>query len=254
MAESSKDQPKQSNSTKKTTGSKDAKALAHNKNRSLEAPDMPDLTKEKAIVQSATHPRGHGAYSDRVREQVLALAEQGWSLSKMPNIAGVTRKRAIPHRMTLYRWRREDPDFDDEFRARYKQYVDDQARQMLHIVSRWGTDESELAELIEHAKRLPKLKGLKPAERVEAVNKMIQRVVDLKSAMVNAQEKRVAKTLLIAGKQLSDEWGDNVESGGNMVVIDMNLDMDKKTDLPGSTTGQNAAALLAMRNVTPHAT
>jgi len=242
------DQPRQSSSTKKTTGAKDAKSLKQNKNRSLDAPPMPDMSAEQAVAERLGS-RGHGAHSPAVVRKVLCLAQRGYSISQ---IATDRKLKGVPPMRTLYDWRREDPEFREQFDAHYRDFMDDQARQMLPLAAGGGREEGQLSELLEAAKKLPSIKGLKPAQRVKAIDAMISRTIDASTALLNAQDKRVHRTLQIAARQLPAEWGEHTEGETDMIVLDVGLGGPIKTlALPGSSDGQNRAALDAMIRRTP---
>jgi hypothetical protein len=239
------DRLKQSSSIKKTSGAKDLRSLKSNKNRSLEAPPMPDISKEQAVAERLGS-RGHGSHPPKVIAKVLRLAERGYSITQM--CADAKNGKGLPHPWTLYRWRSEEPDFKEAFDERYRAYVDDQARQMLPMASGWGRESEQLLELRAEAKRMARVKGLKGAEKVAAIDKMIARTVDLSTALLNAQDKRVHRTLQIAARQLPAEWGEHTEGETDMIVLDVGLGGPIKTlGLPGEPDGQNVQARLAMK-------
>ena len=256
MAESSKDQPKQSNSTKKTTGSKDAKALAHNKNRTLEAPDMPDLTREKGIMTVARGFKGPGrSYSQRVREKVVKLAGKGMTLMEIQGIRG------MPRACTIGLWKKDDPDFAEEMEQAFSDYVDEVAKRTVPKLEQALELRGFHESILDQAEKLvPTMTKTADGTEVPITeNDPAWRKGLYDKLMVNllhAEKKgrtlaSTAGVILSYAERRAQYWRRDTEGAANMVVIDMNLDMDKKTDLPGSTTGQNAAALLAMRNVTP---
>jgi hypothetical protein len=231
---------KQSKSAGKA-GARDAKRLRNNANRDVEAPDMPDAEKEREIVKRLGS-RGHGSHNARTIDRVLKYAEKGYSPSE------IGRMRGMPRMETIYRWRGEDPDFDEVFRNRAKHYVDDQMRQQLPMISAWRKDSKKLRSMLRTAKRLPQVEGLKGFEQVQASDRMIQRTVDLITSAVLVEEKGVHRTLQIASRQLPQEWGEKAEGDSNVVVIDVGLGGPIKTmGLPGSSDGQNAKALVAGR-------
>ena len=233
-----KGQVKQSRSSGKA-GSRDAKALRNNANRNVEAAEMPDLAKENAIAERLGR-RGHAAHQPAMVKRVLKYAEMGYSPTKIASF------KRMPHYTTIYTWMRDDPEFAEEFRTRYRSYVDDQARQLLPIAAEWGKETEDLKAMLLQSKKLSRLKGLKPFERVQAVDKAIQRSVDISTALVNAQEKRVQRTLQIAGRQLPNEWGERAEGESTTIVIDVGREGPTKTlNLPGSLDGQNVKALEA---------
>jgi hypothetical protein len=212
---------------------------------------MPDL-KNEALIAERLGTRGHGAKAPQVVTKVLRLAQQGYSFTQM--YSDPKHNKGIPHPLTLHRWMHDDPEFAEAYKENYRDYVDNQARQMLPLASGWGVETAELRELMEQARKLPKIRGLKAAQKVAAIDKMISRILDAQSALLTAQDKRVHRTLQIAGRVLPDEWGEKTEGTSNMIVIDVGLEGPIKTiNLPGSADGQNAAALGSMRNVTPGA-
>jgi hypothetical protein len=242
MSEASKDQPKQSSSANKSLGAKDSKALKHNKNRSLEAPDMPDLSKEKEIQRRATSRKGyqHVGYPQKTREKVIELTGQGKTLTEISSLPG------MPHAHTVRSWKAEDPDFAEEMEQAFSDYVDEVAKgvvpKLQQALELRGFSES----ILDQAENLPTLKQ-GPRDGLH------------KKLMINllhAEKKgrtlaSTAGVILAYAERRAQYWRKDTEGAANMVVIDMNLDMDKKTDLPGTATGQNANALTVMRNVTP---
>jgi len=222
-------------------GVRDARAMRNNPNRSVVSADMPDLDKEVAIAQRLAS-RGSTSKPAAVVRRVLKYAEQGYSPTRISQI------KRMPHYTTIYTWMREDPDFAEEFRGRYRAYVDDQARQLLPIAAEWGQQTQEISDMLRRGKELAESKDLKPFERVQAVDRLLQRTVDVSTALVNAQDKRIHRTLQIAARQLPEDWGEHATGDSNAVFFDIQLTGPIKTQgLPGSVDGQNSAALQAMR-------
>ena len=233
---------KQSRSVGKSSGAKDAKSLKHNVNRTVEAADMPDLDKEREIIRRMGK-RGHGAHNARTVERVLRYAEQGYSPATMYRSF-----KGIPHPDTIYRWRDEDPDFDEAYKTRYRHFVDDQTRQILPTVSAWRDDSKRLRSMLRQAKKLPKFDGMKPFEQMQAQDRLIQRTVDLTTSAVLVEEKLAHRTLQIAARQLPNDWGEKAEGESTTIVIDVGRSGPTKTlNLPGSADGQNVKALEAGR-------
>ena len=234
-----KGQVKQSRSSGKA-GSRDAKALKNNANRNVEAADMPDLDREAAIADRISG-RGNKSKPSPVVKLVLRLAEKGYSPSQMKNISKVA-----PHETTIYRWMREDPDFSEEMKGRYRDFVDDTIRQALPVSIGWLKDAKTIRRNLIQAKKLVKVDGLKPFEKVQAIDKMLQRVSDLSTAAVNAEEKYVHRALQIAGRQLPKDWGERADGEDSAIFFDVHLTGPIKTSgLPGSPDGQNVKALQA---------
>jgi len=232
---------KQSKSTGKA-GARDAKAMRNNANRSVESAGMPDLEKENDIAERLGR-RGHAAHQPAMVKRVLKYAEMGYSPTKISTF------KRMPHYTTIYTWMREDPEFSEEFKSRYRSYIDDQARQLLPIAAEWGKETEDLKGMLLQAKKLSRLKGLKPFERVQAVDRANQRTVDVGTALANAQDKRVHRTLQIAARQLPNDWGEHTEGESAITIIDVGLSGGaiKTIAPPGSPDGQNAKALEAGR-------
>ena len=230
---------KQSRTVGKSSGAKDAKSLKANANRTVEAALMPDLDKEKEISERLAS-RGSTSKPAAIVRRVLKYAEQGYSPTRISQI------KRMPHYTTIYTWMREDPDFAEEFKSRYRAYVDDQARQLLPIASEWGKETQQLEDMLRQGKQLAESADLKPFEKVQAVDRLIQRTVDISTALVNAQDKRIHRTLQIAARQLPNDWGEQTEGESNTIIIDVGRDGPTKTlNLPGSGDGQNVKALTA---------
>jgi hypothetical protein len=235
------DKDRQIKQSGKSAGARDAKSLKANANRSLEAPDMPDTEKEAAIAERMSR-RGNKSKPSAVVRLVLKLAQKGYSPSQMNKISKVA-----PHETTIYRWMREDPDFAEEMKSHYRDFVDDSIRQALPVSIGWQKDAKRLRRNLVQAKKLVKIDGLKPFEKVQAIDRMLQRIADLTSAAVSAEDRFVHRSLQIGERQLAD-WRRDADVDSGMIVLDVNLTGAIKTiALPGSEDGQNAKALVAGR-------
>ena len=229
---------RQGKSARNSSGSRESKSLSHNKNRSLEAPPMPNTegAPHKSPLRLGT--RGHGAFSAKIVNKVLSLTSQGLSLSQISQIAGMPTARA------LRGWRQEYPEFAEDVETEYNGYVDDQAKQMLPLAAMIA-DEHDLERLFKQIASMGRVKGLKPTEKLTAIDKMVERKIQAATALANARDKRIQRTLQIAASRDPSHWGKDTIGGGETIVMDLGLGTLKELNLPGSRDGQNAAALAA---------
>ena len=231
---------KQSRSVSKSAGAKDARSLRHNPNRDLEAPDMPDASKE-AIIAERISSRGNKSKPAAVVRLVLKLAAKGYSPSQMSRVSKVA-----PSECTIYRWMREDLDLAEEMKSRYREFVDDTLRQALPVSIGWQGDAKRLRRMLQQARKLSKVSGLKPFEQVQAIDRSLQRIADLTTAAVAAEDRFVHRALAIGARQLPQDWGERTEGESATIVIDVGLGGPiKTTNLPGTADGQNVKALEA---------
>ena len=251
------DLSKQSKSAGKSTGSKDAKSIKNNKNRTLEAPDMPDMQKEHDLERSIKRRKStpHLHASQKIREKVIELSGQGLTLTDISKIKG------MPHARTIWGWKKEDPDFAEEMEEAFSEFVDQMAREALPKL-RQALDLRGLRDgLLDEAEKLVP-KTIRNADGVEvkagpqdaAWREGLNRKLLFSIQQGEKKARALASTagvILSYAERRSQLWRRDAEATSNLVVIDMSLEMDVKTDLPGSANGQNAAALKSMRNVTP---
>jgi hypothetical protein len=203
---------------------------------------MPDLDKEREVAERLSS-RGNKSKPAAVVRLVLNLAEKGISPSQMNKVS-----KMAPHECTIYRWMRDDLDFADMMKSRYRHFVDDAIRQALPLAIGWQKDAKRIRRSLLQAKKLPNIEGLKPFEKVQAIDRMLQRISDLTTAAVGVEDRFVHRSLQIAGRQLPAEWGEHVESESATVIIDVGRDGPTKTlNLVGGGDGQNISALVCMR-------
>jgi hypothetical protein len=148
-------------------------------------------------------PKGGVAYKAHLAEKVIEYAGEGFSLSQMS-------KMSLPDGRTLRRWKRENPEFAEDLEDAFNAYVNDKATEMMSL-----------------AETMPAVKGLKGMSKVIAIDKRIQR------------------TLQIAASRDPSHWGKDTIGGGETIVMDLGLGTLKEINLPGSRDGQNAHALAA---------
>jgi hypothetical protein len=190
---------------KKSVESKDARKLRSNRHIGLELPPMPSEDRKPLKAPEKIGFRGHGSYSSEVVEKVLKLRREGLSFSQIGQLRG------LPGKSTLWRWQKEYPDFAEESREAYDDYVNDEAEQMLEL-----------------SKTMPEVKGLKGMSKVIAI------------------DKRIMRTLEIASRRQPRIWGKDTIGGGEAIILEVaGLDPEPKYHLPGSPDGQPAAALKA---------
>jgi hypothetical protein len=127
---------KQSRTVSKSAGAKDAKSLRANANRTVEAPDMPDM--EQTSLATRDGP------GQEIVDRVVELRRQGKTLAEVSKAIG------IPENV-LRLWKDESPEFFEAVRGGFDDFVSDCAE-----------------ETIEMAEKLTRLKGLRPADKVTA--------------------------------------------------------------------------------------
>jgi len=187
------DELKQARSLNKSAG-KDAKRLRANPNRTLEAPDMPDTTPLVSLD-------GPG---EEILRRCIKLRRAGRTLLQVAQALGVPLE-------TLYGWRQEHPSFFEGMQEGFDDFVEAKAEQVLSI-----------------ADQLPKVRGLKPGERMLAM-------------------KHQAGIRLRVAEAKLPNWRREGE-GGAGVLLQVELGGPiKTTNLPGSVDGQNVKALAAGR-------
>jgi len=243
---------RQSKTTRSSAGAKDARQLKANKNRSTAPADMPDLQAEQVLEerlrsrkdsQNGTKVPGK-LFNSRIVRKILDLTREGRSLSE---ISRLSRMSHFPTVRTINRWKREDPEFADDFEQARNDYVDDRAGAVLPLMEKM-TDLIDLERVKKLAATMPRVKGLEGTAKVNAIDKQLQREIQAVAVMAGAMNDRAGRTLQVAGARDPRRWGGKSEGDSGAIFFDISLSDDIKTrGLPGSEAGQNALALAAMR-------
>ena len=192
-----KSKPQEGGPHKKQTGqgSKDSKLTKRNKNvtsalpdREKEAREVADVSERMAAVETVFEPW---------MERVIELQSQGWSFEKIIEEGEKIRKEMkgnatwgrnkvlLPSRKTLFVGVREHPEFKETSERAYAFAVDGEAQRSLEL-----------------AKSLDQIPDLKPGE------------------LVNARDKRIQRTLQIAGRIHPDKWGEQATSEREVIVFE----------------------------------
>jgi len=184
---------KQSRAVGKSSGAKDARSLARNPNRTVQPPDMPDMGTRVSL----------DGPDPETLEVCVGRRRAGRTFPQIAEDLGVPVE-------DLYRWN-EDPNFFEEMQTGFSSHVEELAEETLQL-----------------GDQLPKIKGLRPADKVMA------------------GKIQISTRLRVAEARLPG-WNRQGEAGGG-VMLQVTLSGPIKTmGLPGSPDGQNAAALYAMR-------
>jgi hypothetical protein len=193
MAEQHREQIK--GKAQKGAGGKDSKLTKRNKNvttgltdRNKEAKLESDVTREMQEAQETVFAPW--------QLRVIELQAQGWSFEKIieegekkrkatkTNHPGM-RKILLPSRKTLYLATSSHPEFAEACEKAYSFAVDSEAQRTLEL-----------------AKSLDTIPGLKPPE------------------LVTARDKRIQRTLQIAGRIKPDKWGEQSEADREVIVFE----------------------------------
>jgi hypothetical protein len=179
----------------KGAGSKDSKLSKHNKNISQA---LPDRKKEDALTAEVTKQMSE--VQDIVfapwQRNVIKLQSQGWSFERIIEVGEKKRKATgtdrpgfrkpiYPSRKTLYAYLGSQPEFRESCDKAFAFAVDAEAQRTLEL-----------------SKSLDQIPGLKPAE------------------LVNARDKRIQRTLQVAGRIMPDKWGEQSEADREVIVFE----------------------------------
>jgi hypothetical protein len=184
---------------KKTTGGKDNKLVKKNKNITSA---LSNRSREQALEAEATKEIAERQESGFTPQQriTLELIGLGWSIEQVgfknkqmlvdykkviQSNTGIHRV-PLPSRDSIYRWKREQPEFAEAIDQVYNNYIDSCAM-----------------ETIKEAQSLPKFKGLKPFQRALMTDKMIGR------------------KLQIAGVRIPRKWSDQSDDTAEVIVMEV---------------------------------
>ena len=179
----------------KGQGGKDSKLTKRNKNVTTGLPDRKkeakleaDVTREMAEVQEVVY--------EPWQLRVIELQSQGWSFEKIIEIGENERKQTgkahpgrrkvgLPSRHTLYTGLLNHPEFRETSEKAFAFAVDAEAQRTLEL-----------------AKSLDQIVGLKPPE------------------LVAARDKRIQRTLQVAGRIHPDKWGEQATADREVIVFE----------------------------------
>jgi hypothetical protein len=187
------DQPK--GKAQKGAGAKDARAAKTNRN--IKA-SLPDRQKEaKAVEQVQREMAETETIYEPWQKRVLDLQAQGWSFERIieegerqrkqvkPNATWGRNKVLLPSRFTLWKATSSQPEFKEECEKRYAFAVDAEAQRTLEL-----------------SVSLDQIPGMKPAE------------------LVSARDRRIQRTLQIAGRIHPDKWGEQATGEREVIVFE----------------------------------
>jgi hypothetical protein len=201
---------------RKSVGSKDAKKAKRFRGQDLTLPDREKESKAEADAADKLRLQRREALSREISP------DQKYSLETMERVIEYRREGlttlqigqlpGMPSRQALYNWLDDKPEFLEQFNSAYNDFVREKAEAMLHKVE-----------------EMDKVKGLRGYN------------------MVQAMDKQVMRTLQIAGVRLRKEWGPEVETGGDTIVIEVSGGWNPApaTALPQDANGQGAEAARA---------
>ena len=178
----------------KGTAGKDSRRLKANKNITQE---LPDRSKEVKLEAEATRmlAEAHESQFDVEHLAVIDLVAQGLSYRQIGALNGATRKRtAFGSKLptgwsvswrTIVRWRKKDPAFAEATEEAHNEYV-----------------RASVMEVAALSESLDQITGLKGRD------------------LVYARDKRIQRTLQIAGRRLRD-WADIGDVDAEIVVYEV---------------------------------
>jgi Bacteriophage Sf6, terminase small subunit-like len=185
------DKLSQSKTADKSTR-REGKAFRNNPNRSYDPPPMPEMDKEQPSVVE-------NAYKGKLAEKVLQYLQQGKSITQVSEIKG------MPSPATIWRWRRDDPEFAEDCQAAVNNWIDDQATQ----ITGWAEDIVQ--------------PGVKGYAKGQLINLRCMRVLDV-------------------AKLRHRDWRPRVDVEAEHTITDISLGEVKSLNMPGSPDGQGEAA------------
>ena len=180
----------------KGQGGRDSKLTKHNKNVTSSLTDRNKEAKMEAEVSKQLSSVEETVFLPwQIR--VIELQAQGWSFAKIIEEGEKKRKEIkgnqtwgrnkiiLPSRKTLFKATSDQPGFKEACERAFVFAVD-----------------AEAQRTIELAKSLDEIAGL------EAMN------------LVNARDKRIQRTMQIAGRIMPDKWGEQAESEREVIVFE----------------------------------
>jgi len=124
---------------------------------------------------------------------------------------------SLPSRYTLYTSTKERPEFKETCERAYSFAVDAEAQRNLELAISLDKEHEELLNLI---KELPDTKDLDPLQKVLAKIKSIEVRIPVTRDLVNARDKRIQRTLQVAGRIMPDKWGELAEADREVIVFE----------------------------------
>ena len=208
---------------KKSVGGKDQKLQKKNKNISSA---LSNRSKEQALESEATKELAERQESSFSPQQQLSLKliSLGWSIEQIgrknkelladyhkvtADEPSYSKKPLIPSSESIYRWKREQPEYAEAIDQVYNEYINSCAM-----------------ETMREAISLPKFKGMKPFQRALMTDKMIGR------------------KLQIAAVRIPRKWSDNSDSTAEVIVMEVAggwLPTNTAQGSPGQGDGAEAA-------------
>jgi len=207
-------------------GSKDSKLTKRNKNvttglpdREKEAREVADVSRRMGEVETVFEPW---------MERVIELQSQGWSFAKIIEEGEKKRKETgkdhpgrryvdIPSRKTLFAAARERPEFKETCERAYAFAVDAETQRGLELAVSLDKEHEDLLEMV---KQVPDVEGLDPVQKVLALVKSVEVRIPVARDLVNARDKRIQRTLQIAGRIHPDKWGEQATSEREVIVFE----------------------------------
>jgi predicted flap endonuclease-1-like 5' DNA nuclease len=223
-----KSKPQEGGPHKKQTGqgSKDSKLTKRNKNvtsalpdREKEAREVADVSERMAAVETVFEPW---------QKRVIDLQAQGWSFARIIEAGENRRKQTgtarpgrrvveLPSRQTLFESTREHPEFKETCERAYAFAVDSEAQRGLELSVSLDKEHEDLLRIL---KKPPKVDGLDPAGKALLMSKFMESRIPVTRDLVNARDKRIQRTLQIAGRIHPDKWGEQATSEREVIVFE----------------------------------
>jgi hypothetical protein len=178
---------------KSTSGGRDSHTAKVNKNITQA---LPDRVKQDSLEAAAAKEMSEvqATVFQPWQRNVIKLQSQGWSFERIIE-RGIARRRETgrpspkrvmyPSRKLLYAFLGSQPEFRESCDKAFEFAVDAEAQRTLEL-----------------AKSLDQIEGLKPPE------------------LVNARDKRIQRTLQVAGRIMPDKWGEQAEGDREVIVFE----------------------------------
>jgi hypothetical protein len=246
------DQPKgPQGKAQKGAGGKDQKLTKRNKNvtsslsdRTKDAKLEADVTREMQEVQETVF--------EPWQLRVIELQSQGWSFEKIIEEGENKRKQMgtarpgmrrvlLPSRTTLFKAVTSHPEFREACEKSYSFAVDSEAQRTLELAKSLDREHESLLEMV----KAPDLTGLDPVETVKALVKFAEARIPVARDWVNARDKRIQRTLQVAGRIMPDKWGEQAEADREVIVFEPYggwLPQNTATGVPGQGAEADSAA------------
>lgn len=219
MEDQSKQRPQGKLQKGSTTGGRDSKRAARNKNLTQELPDRGKEAALEAEVVKSLEERKESAFTPQEQE-VLRLRAQGWSFYRIRKFGEKARKGAgkgthfiIPTHVD--RLRRERPEFREESDKRYDEYVEDKAENVLRLAAQMKRQRGLSEEVLRDADKM--LHEKDPGKR-DAMYKRCLIYLQHGWRRARAIYDETGRDLQVASVRIPDKWSERNEGEREVIV------------------------------------